>query len=70
MEQLLDKVKLGKEEDRTRFQRFINGTFWLISVSRNTIIIVIGCIIAGVLAPAGGKPPFAITGKNKLIEIC
>lgn len=62
LQQILDKVKFGKDDDRTPFQRFINGSFWLISVSRNAIIIIIGCIIAAVLAMQNGEIPFGITG--------
>ncbi|EFX83558.1 hypothetical protein DAPPUDRAFT_194797 [Daphnia pulex] len=60
---LLDKVKIGIEDDRTTFQRFINGTFWLISVSRNAIVIIIGCTIAtALITPGDDDTLFEITG--------
>lgn len=62
--QLFDRVKLGEDERRSFVQRFINGTCWLISVSRNAIIIILGSVIAGFLSTSADQdPPFAITGK-------
>nr|CAH0107975.1 unnamed protein product [Daphnia galeata] len=60
---LLDRVKIGNEDDRTAFQRFINGTFWLISVSRNAIVIIFGCTIAAIfITPGDDDAPFELTG--------
>ncbi len=62
--QLLDRVKIGNEDDRTAFQRFINGTFWLISVSRNAIVIIFGCTIAAIfITPGDDDAPFELTGR-------
>ncbi|XP_057381356.1 sodium-independent sulfate anion transporter-like [Daphnia carinata] len=59
---LLEKVRIGKDGDRTRIQCFINGAFWLISVSRNAIVIIVGCVIAATLIKSGHDAPFEITG--------
>ena len=57
-------MKIGIENDRTAFQRFLNGTFWLISVSRNAIIIIIGCAVAATLiTPGEDEAFFEITGR-------
>lgn len=59
---LLEKVRIGKDGDRTSIQCFINGAFWLISVSRNAIVIIVGCVIAATLIKPGYDAPFEITG--------
>ncbi|KAK4014629.1 hypothetical protein OUZ56_027147 [Daphnia magna] len=60
-EKLLEKVRIGKDGDRTSIQCFINGAFWLISVSRNAIVIIVGCVIAATLIKPGYDAPFEIT---------
>ncbi|KAI9552739.1 hypothetical protein GHT06_020619 [Daphnia sinensis] len=59
---LLEKVRIGKDGDRTSIQCFINGAFWLVSVSRNAIVIIVGCVIAATLIKSGLDAPFEITG--------
>ncbi|XP_046450970.1 sodium-independent sulfate anion transporter-like [Daphnia pulex] len=61
---VLDQVKLGKEGERKRWQNWFNTGFWLISVSRNAIVIIVGSIIAYSLAEPGNSTfPFTLTGK-------
>lgn len=65
----MEKVRIGKDGDRTSIQSFINGAFWLISVSRNAIVIIVGCVIAATLIKPGYDAPFEITG-NKYCVLC
>ncbi|XP_046639461.1 sodium-independent sulfate anion transporter-like [Daphnia pulicaria] len=61
---VLDQVKLGKEGERKRWQTWFNTGCWLISVSRNAIVIIVGSIIAYSLAEPGNSTfPFTLTGK-------
>jgi sodium-independent sulfate anion transporter 11 len=58
---------LGKEGDRKRWQNWFNTGFWLISVSRNAIVIIVGSIIAYSLAEPGNSTfPFTLTGTTNL----
>lgn len=66
-EKLLEKVQIGKDGERTDIQRFINGACWLISVSRNAIVIIVGCVLAATLIEPGDDTPFEITGNTKRI---
>ncbi|KAK4005751.1 hypothetical protein OUZ56_010826 [Daphnia magna] len=60
---ILDQVKLGKEGERKRWQNWVNSTCWLISVSRNAIVIIAASILAYALTEPGQKNfPFTLTG--------
>ncbi|EFX78814.1 hypothetical protein DAPPUDRAFT_245670 [Daphnia pulex] len=60
---ILDQFKLGKEGERNRWQNWFNTGCWLISVSRNAIVIVVASIIAYVLTEPGRNDyPFTLTG--------
>jgi sodium-independent sulfate anion transporter 11 len=59
---------LGKEGERNRWQNWFNTVCWLISVSRNAIVIVVASIIAYVLTEPGRSDyPFTLTGNQFLI---
>ncbi|XP_046639752.1 sodium-independent sulfate anion transporter-like isoform X2 [Daphnia pulicaria] len=60
---ILDQVKLGKEGERNRWENWFNTGCWLISVSRNAIVIIVGSIIAyGLTQPGNPSFPFTLTG--------
>ncbi|XP_057380361.1 sodium-independent sulfate anion transporter-like [Daphnia carinata] len=60
---MLDKVKLGEEGKMNRWQKWFNAGCWLISVSRNAIVIIVGSIIAYSLTEPGSSSfPFTLTG--------
>ncbi|XP_057380360.1 sodium-independent sulfate anion transporter-like [Daphnia carinata] len=61
---VLDQVKLGKEGERKRWQNWVNTTCWLISVSRNAIVIIAASILAYALTEPGQSTyPFTLTGE-------
>ena len=58
-------MKLGKEGERTKRQKWLNSTCWLISVSRNAIIIIASTVIAYYLYdPEQTNFPFSLTGST------
>lgn len=60
---MLDKVKLGEEGKTNRWQKWFNAGCWLISVSRNAIVIIVGSIVAYSLTePGSSSYPFTLTG--------
>ncbi|XP_059351349.1 uncharacterized protein LOC130697040 [Daphnia carinata] len=61
---VLDQVKLGEEGERKRWQNWVNTTCWLISVSRNAIVIIAASILAYALAePGQSSYPLTLTGE-------
>lgn len=67
--QILDQVKLGKEGERKRWQNWVNSTCWLISVSRNAIVIIAASILAYALTEPGQKNfPFTLTGNSRISQ--
>ena len=63
---VLDRIKLGKEDERTTWQKIFNRTLWFISTSRNGIIIIIGSVIAYCLTNPDipiEDNPFILTGQ-------
>lgn len=62
---IFDQIQLGKEGEMTRWQRWFNSGCWLISVSRNAIVIIVGSLIAYALTePGSDSYPFTLTGIN------
>ncbi|KZS20140.1 Sodium-independent sulfate anion transporter [Daphnia magna] len=60
---IFDQIQLGKEGEMTRWQRWFNSGCWLISVSRNAIVIIVGSLIAYALTePGSDSYPFTLTG--------
>jgi hypothetical protein len=51
----------GSHQNSSALRKFLGKTVWMISISRNTIVVVIGMILAYVLESKGYKP-FKITG--------
>lgn len=65
---MLDQIKLGKEGERTKWQEMCNSAFWLISVSRNAIVIIAASVMAYCLSEPGQSTyPFTLTGKSSSI---
>jgi hypothetical protein len=56
----------GGHEGSSALRRFLGKTVWIISISRNTIVVIIGMILAYILQN-NGYEPFKLTG-IELIE--
>jgi hypothetical protein len=56
----------GDREGSSAVRRFLGKTVWIISISRNSIVVIIAMILAYVLQNNGYKP-FKLTG-IKFIE--
>jgi hypothetical protein len=53
----------GSRESSSAVRRFLGKTMWIISISRNSIVVVIGMILAYILESKGCEL-FKITGKE------
>jgi hypothetical protein len=51
----------GGRRSSSAVRRFVGNTVWIISISRNSIVVVIGMILAYVLQSKGYEP-FKLTG--------
>jgi hypothetical protein len=56
----------GKSQNPGPVRRFVRKVLWMISISRNSIVVIIGMILAYVLE-GQGQLPFKITGKTSTI---
>jgi hypothetical protein len=56
----------GKSQNPSAIRRLVGKALWMISVSRNSIVVIIGMILAYVLA-GKGHIPFKITGMSSTI---
>lgn len=60
---VFSKIKLGKDpENRTTTQKIFNRFFWLLSTSRNAVLILIGALVVSNWPVTDGENPFTITG--------
>jgi hypothetical protein len=53
----------GSRESSSAVRRFLGKTMWIISISRNSIVVIIGMILAYILESKGYEL-FKITGKE------
>lgn len=59
-------VKLHKKDKKpTRYQKYFNYTLWLISTSRNAIVVIICSAVAYHYEDKGEVSPFLLTGTVK-----
>ncbi|KAJ6637371.1 Sodium-independent sulfate anion transporter, partial [Pseudolycoriella hygida] len=60
---ILSSIKIGPEEDdqKTKLQRFLNKTFWLVGTSRNAILVVV-CGVIGYSFKDAAMTPFKLIG--------
>lgn len=47
----------------------LKKTFWLLSISRNALIVLFSTIVALILHRTYGKPPFRIVGTQVPLEL-
>lgn len=61
--QILASIKIGPAEDdqKTKLQKYLNKTFWLIGTSRNAILVVV-CGIIGYSFQNAQMTPFKLIG--------
>ncbi|XP_021915006.1 sodium-independent sulfate anion transporter-like isoform X2 [Zootermopsis nevadensis] len=52
----------GSRQNSSAVRRFLGKTMWIISISRNSIVVIIGMLLAYILESKGFKP-FKITGE-------
>lgn len=62
--QILASIKIGPQEDeqKTKAQRILNKTFWLIGTSRNAILVVV-CGVVGYSFKNAALTPFKMIGE-------
>jgi hypothetical protein len=56
----------GKSQNPSAVSRLVRKVLWMISVSRNSIVVIIGMILAYLLEGAGHLP-FKVTGTTSTI---
>jgi len=66
----LQKMKdfSGNHEGSSAVRRFLGKTMWLISISRNSIVVVIAMLLAYILQN-NGYEPFKLTGMYQIYRI-
>jgi hypothetical protein len=57
---------IGKGQNPSALRRIVRKVLWMISISRNSIVVIIGMTLAYILEGMGHLP-FKVTGTNSTI---